>query len=173
VSILSCITRRFPGSYGDWHSFLGVSPDKNMRPELPHSNLIGGHLMNIIRLSWDRVPFKRPSFEKIVRGLKEQRDEWSANSINFVARPVSPGPLPSASNTDSPSIGSDAFPYWARAKALYACASSESSLTTIMLISRAFFPPQILRQGITRMKFPFTRARFWISESSTRPTRRG
>jgi len=44
-----------------------------MRPELPPSNLVSGHLINLIRLSWDRVPSKRPSFEIIARELKKQR----------------------------------------------------------------------------------------------------
>jgi hypothetical protein len=52
---------------------LILSPDKNMRPKLPPSNLVSGHLINLIRLSWDRVPSKRPSFEKMARELKKQR----------------------------------------------------------------------------------------------------
>jgi hypothetical protein len=155
----------FSDSYGGWHSFLGVSPDKNMRPELPPSNLVGGHLINIICLSWDRVPSKRPSFDEIVRGLKKQRAGWSANNIDSVARPVSPGPLPSAFSVDSSSIGSDTA-YTYKAKALYACASSEP-LPNNGHTDFNCFPLQILHQRTTRMRFPFPRARFWISSTRT------
>jgi len=56
--------------------------NKNMRPKLPPLNLVGDHLMNVICLSWDRVPSKRPSFEYIVRELQKQRAGWSAHNIN-------------------------------------------------------------------------------------------
>jgi hypothetical protein len=147
-----------------------------MRPELPPSNLVGGHLTNVIRLSWDRVPSKRPSFEKIVGDLKKQRAGWSANSINSVAGPVSAGPLPPASSADRSSIGSDSLygssigsdtAYLYKAKTLYACASSESLPSNNGHADLNFFPLQILRNRTTRMRFPFPRARFWISSTRT------
>ncbi|KAF8268212.1 kinase-like domain-containing protein, partial [Lactarius quietus] len=44
--------------------------NKDGRPSLSPSNLVSGHLMDVIRASWDRVPSKRPPFEKIARDLK-------------------------------------------------------------------------------------------------------
>ena len=91
--------------------------------------------MNVIRSSWDRDPLKRPSFKKIVGDLEKQRAGWSANSMNSVAGPVSPRPLPPLpeSSEDSSSIGSDAA-YLYKAKALYGCKSSESPPNNVMLI---------------------------------------
>ena len=51
-----------------------------MRPSLPPSKLLSGHLMNVIRASWDHVPSKRPSFEQIARDLKKQCIGRSAQS---------------------------------------------------------------------------------------------
>jgi len=45
--------------------------NKDMRPELRPSNLVSGYLINLIHLSWDRVPSNRPSFETIARELKK------------------------------------------------------------------------------------------------------
>ena len=119
----------------------------------------------------------------------------SQRSANSVAGPVSPGPPPSAHGADtsgpqginSPlmstpgnagigagggpplptdtSMGSDtAYPY--KAKALYACVSSES-LPNNDCADFKTLPFQILRQRTTPMRFPFPRARFWISLTRT------
>ena len=49
-----------------------------MRPQFPPSKFVSGHLMTVICASWDHAPSKRPSFEKIVRELNEQRVEQRA-----------------------------------------------------------------------------------------------
>jgi len=46
-----------------------------MRPPLPPSSFSSGPLMNIIRSSWDFIPSRRSSFEKIARDIKKMRAE--------------------------------------------------------------------------------------------------
>ena len=53
-----------------------------MRPSISPSDLVSDRLMNVIRVSWDRVPSNRPSFEHIVRELNKQRAARNAHSIN-------------------------------------------------------------------------------------------
>lgn len=66
------------------------SPVENMRPALPPSSFSYGPLMNIIRSSWDFIPTRRPSFEKIARDIKKMR----AERLNTFPPGDSPKPAP-------------------------------------------------------------------------------
>jgi abelson tyrosine-protein kinase 1 len=67
-------------------TLLSVTPEENMRPSLPPSQLANGPLMNIIRASWDRLPSNRPPFEQIVRDVKQLlRAERSSRSLSTLS----------------------------------------------------------------------------------------
>ena len=68
-----------------------------MRPSLP-SGLVSGHVMTVILKSWNHIPSKRPSFEKIARELDEQRVGRRSQSGG---RPVSSGPAQSTLDADT------------------------------------------------------------------------
>ena len=80
-------------------------PDKNMRPPLP-LNLVSGHLFDVIHTSWDRMPSKRPSFEKIARDLKIQRAGGSSHLLGAAVAdtmlPTAGKTLPTSSSARSP-----------------------------------------------------------------------
>jgi abelson tyrosine-protein kinase 1 len=63
---------------------------ENMRPPLPPSSFSYGPLMTIIRSSWDFIPSRRPSFEKVSRDIKKMR----AERLNTFSSGDSPKPTP-------------------------------------------------------------------------------
>lgn len=66
------------------------SPVENMRPPLPPLSFTSGQLMDIIRSSWDFIPSRRPSFEKIAHDIKKMR----AERLNTSPSGDSPKPAP-------------------------------------------------------------------------------
>ena len=61
-----------------------------MRPPLPSSSFSSGALMDVIRSSWDFLPSRRSSFEKIARDVKKMR----AERLNTFPSGDSPKPAP-------------------------------------------------------------------------------
>ena len=132
-------------------------PDQNMRPSLP-PNLISGYLVDVIHTSWDRMPSKRPSFEKIARDLKIQRASGSSHLLGAAVADTTPPAvgktLPTsctstrspnmsvactARATDPPLNTPRSSPHWAR-----------ESTTTMATMSAAYPLPE----SIGSMTYP-------------------